>query len=184
MSPEPTELTPVGSVPPDQGFWLMACNPAAPDAPLEKMQIPVEIEAFLQGIMGVKGRRFADQLFTQTVAMNRTWTEEGAVLPTIVETLAALEPQGATQSMLAVQLIGVHSAATAALDRASRPGITPDEAERQVNRASKLMRLFAQQVELLARLQGKIAQQRVVVEKVDVGPGGQAIVGTVTGGRV
>jgi hypothetical protein len=46
------------------------------------------------------------------------------------------------------------------------------------------MRLFNEQVETMAKLKGKIGQQRVVVEHVNVAAGGQAIVGTVIpGGR-
>ncbi|MCA1586676.1 MAG: hypothetical protein LC791_18530 [Acidobacteria bacterium] len=51
-------------------------------------------------------------------------------------------------------------------------------------RAMRLMRLFIEQVDLMLRLKGKAGQQRVVVERVTVEHGGQAVVGTVeTGGR-
>jgi hypothetical protein len=53
-----------------------------------------------------------------------------------------------------------------------------------VNRASKSMRLFNDQVETMAKLKGKSGQQRVVVEHVNVEAGGQAIVGVLPGGQV
>jgi hypothetical protein len=43
----------------------------------------------------------------------------------------------------------------------------------------KLMRVFNEQVDTMAKLKGKSGQQRVVVEHVNVQGGGQAIVGTV-----
>ena len=46
------------------------------------------------------------------------------------------------------------------------------------------MRVFNEQVEIMAKLKGKSSQQRVVVEHITVAAGGQAIVGTVIpGGR-
>jgi len=53
-----------------------------------------------------------------------------------------------------------------------------------VLRATRLMRVFNEQVETMAKLKGKAGQQRVVVEHVTVAAGGQAIVGAVPpGGR-
>jgi hypothetical protein len=45
------------------------------------------------------------------------------------------------------------------------------------------MHLFLEQLEAMAKLQGKSGQQRVVVEHVTVANGGQAIVGAITRGR-
>jgi hypothetical protein len=44
-----------------------------------------------------------------------------------------------------------------------------------VLRATRLMRLFNEQVETMAKLKGKSGQQRVVVEHVTVAAGGHAI---------
>jgi len=54
-----------------------------------------------------------------------------------------------------------------------------DGDRRNVHRATWLMRLFAEQLEALAKLKGKSSQQRVAVEHVTVNEGGQAIVGAV-----
>ena len=52
-------------------------------------------------------------------------------------------------------------------------------------RAVRLMRLFNEQLEALAKLEGKDIEQKVTVEHVHVYEGGQAIVGAVghPGGR-
>ncbi len=54
--------------------------------------------------------------------------------------------------------------------------------DRNVTRAVRLMRVFTEQVETMAKLKGKSSQQQVIVEHVTVAAGGQAIVGTVIGG--
>ena len=68
---------------------------------------------------------------------------------------------------------------------AALEGQTVQAVDPHILRATRLMRLFNEQVETMARLKGKGGQQRVVAEHVTVTAGGQAIVGLVTpgGGR-
>ena len=47
--------------------------------------------------------------------------------------------------------------------------------------ARKLMTLFTAQMDALNRHRGKVTVQKVIVEKVHVAPGGQAIVGAIAG---
>jgi hypothetical protein len=93
--------------------------------------------------------------------------------------LAELEPTNATQALLAAQMVGAQRTAMSFLHRAVMPGQTSEIVDRNVARASRLMRLFIEQVEAMAKLKGTSGQQRVVVEHVTVTAGGQAIVGTV-----
>jgi hypothetical protein len=62
--------------------------------------------------------------------------------------------------------------------RAAAPDQSDLGVEVNVNRATKLMRTFASQVEALCRYRGK-GEQKMVVEHVNVHKGGQAIVGPV-----
>ncbi len=77
-------------------------------------------------------------------------------------------------------MIGVHEAATAFLRRAQPDKDTGDEADKNVNSAVRLMRLFNEQIGMLAKLKGTASQQKVTVEHVHVHQGGQAIVGAVS----
>ena len=77
-------------------------------------------------------------------------------------------------------MFGVHEAATLLLKRATVEGQTFEGTDANVVRATKLMRLFNEQVELMAKLKGKTSQQKVTVEHVHVHQGGQAIVGAVS----
>ncbi len=76
-------------------------------------------------------------------------------------------------------MIGVHEAATMFLRRATAAGQTSDEVDRNVLQATRLMRLFTEQLNAMAKLKGRTSQQKVTVEHVHVHGGGQAIVGAV-----
>jgi hypothetical protein len=96
-----------------------------------------------------------------------------------VETLQEMKPEGVLQSMLAVQMIGVHNTAIKFLMRAVYKDQTFDGADANVLRATRLMRLFNDHLEAYAKLKGKTSEQKVTVEHVHVYEGGQAIVGSV-----
>jgi ABC-type branched-subunit amino acid transport system substrate-binding protein len=88
-----------------------------------------------------------------------------------------------TEAMLSVQMIGVHNAAVNFMVDATSPNQTFEGKDANVFRTTRLMRLFNEQLEAMAKLKGKTTQQRVVVEHVHVNAGGQAIVGAVTAGK-
>jgi hypothetical protein len=96
-----------------------------------------------------------------------------------VETLEQIKPEGALQSMLAVQMIGVHNTAIKFLMRATDKEQSFEGTDANVLRATRLMRLFNEQLQALASLRGQTGQQKVTVEHVHVYEGGQAIVGSV-----
>jgi len=97
-----------------------------------------------------------------------------------------INPQDTTESLLATQMAAVHMstmkfANLVAATSLTKDGIPKLEAfERSMNR---LARTFAAQIEALKRYRSK-GEQRVIVERVTVNEGGQAIVGAVgVGGR-
>lgn len=85
------------------------------------------------------------------------------------------KPESVTEAMLCTQMVGVHHAALYHLSQASHGG---ERSESYLLRATKLMQLFHEQAEAMAKLKGKTGQQTVRVEHVHV-HGGQAIVGAV-----
>ncbi len=101
----------------------------------------------------------------------------------IIETaavMAEMAPQNATEAMLSVQMVAVHGAAMMFLRDATLPDQTPVGREANVLRATRLMRVFNEQLEAMRKLQGKGGRQQVTVEHVHVHQGGQAIVGAVS----
>ena len=90
-----------------------------------------------------------------------------------------LEPESGTEALLAAQMIGTQQLAMRFLQRAAADGQTFEGINANVTRAIRLMRLFIDQADAMARQKGKAGQQHVTVKHVTVSAGGQAIVGTV-----
>lgn len=74
-----------------------------------------------------------------------------------------LKPENALEAMLAVQMIGVHEAAVRFLWLATAKGQTFESADANERRATRLMRLFTEQLQAMAKLNAK-GQQKVRVE--------------------
>jgi hypothetical protein len=98
-----------------------------------------------------------------------------------VAMVAGIEPRDQLESMLATQMAAVH---LATMDTARRMATTVDLVRYEAFDRSfnKLARTFAAQIEALKRYRSK-GEQRVIVERVTVEKGGQAIVGNVEHGN-
>jgi hypothetical protein len=97
--------------------------------------------------------------------------------------IAELAPKNAIEAMIATQMIATNDAALMFLNRATLSAQHPDAIDTNVQRATRLMRVFTEQLEAMQKLKGKAGHQKVTVEHVHVHQGGQAIVGTVTTGE-
>jgi hypothetical protein len=137
-------------------------------------------------LTGMTTERGAELIFNQMMAI-QVWQRGGGTRDekalAAAEMLQEFAPANPTEALLCVQMFGVHEAATLLLKRATVEGQTFEGTDANVLRAARLMRLFNEQVELMARLKGKTPQQRVTVEHVHVHRGGQAIVGAVGRGE-
>lgn len=144
----------------------------------------VSFKAKLGAALGCKTSEMAFALLDQVIEIEHpTKTMDPERINTLqmkaIATLAELEPATATEAMLAAQMVGTQRLAMSFLARVTAEGQTLDGIDRDVLRATRLMRLFNEQVETMSKLKGKSGQQRVVVEHVSVAAGGQAIVGAV-----
>lgn len=140
--------------------------------------------------VGCKTNEVALQVLAQVVGLTRQNIDTASddqvntLLIRATAMLAELQPTTATEALLAAQMVGAQHLAMTFLSSSMIEGQTVDAVDAHILRATRLMRLFNEQVETMARLKGKGGQQRVVVEHVTVAAGGQAIVGTVIpGGR-
>ena len=100
----------------------------------------------------------------------------------MLSVVKGVEPRDQVETMLAAQMAAVHMATMTFARRLAHVETIPqqDAAERAFN---KLARTFATQVEALKRYRSK-GEQRIVIQRVTVSEGGQAIVGNVEhGGR-
>ena len=95
-----------------------------------------------------------------------------------------MKPQNLTEAMLAGQMIAVNDAVHLFLRRATLPNQGIESTELNVLRATRLMRVFNEQLEAMQKLKGKAGQQKVTVEHVHIHKGGQAIVGAVSAPKI
>ena len=143
----------------------------------------------MSAALGCKTSETALALIDQIVKLEHpTTTMDPARINTLqmsaIAALGELQPATATEALLAAQMVGTHRAAMMFLTNATKPEDSFDGRDRSVHRALRLMHLFTEQIEAMAKLKGKSGQQKVIVEHVNVGAGGQAIVGAVMpGGR-
>ena len=92
--------------------------------------------------------------------------------------LGSLGVRDGLEALLAVQMVSMHSLAMDFLARVAIKNQTETGIELYVNRANKLLRTFAAQMEALKKHRST-GQQHVTVEHVTVQNGGQAVVGAV-----
>jgi len=129
------------------------------------------LDQVIQTFRGVVSADSSDQ--DKTVeAVNRT-----------MAILTGVQPRDEIESMLAVQMIGVHNMAMETMRLAILGGQTFEGKQSNINYATKMLRTFMGQMETLKRYRTG-GEQKMIVEHVHVNEGGQAVVGTVnTGGR-
>jgi hypothetical protein len=96
-----------------------------------------------------------------------------------VAALLGIAPRDEIEGMLATQLVACHNASMECYRRAMLGEQTFEGRRENLNQANKLSRTYATLLETLNRHRGKGAQQKVIVEHVNVAAGGQAIVGNV-----
>jgi hypothetical protein len=89
--------------------------------------------------------------------------------------IKAFDPVNPLEAMLATQMGAIHTLVLAETKRASHSTYL-DSLKQHTNQATKLSRLFLEQVAVYERLKGK-GQQKIIVEKVTVESGGQAAIG-------
>lgn len=95
-----------------------------------------------------------------------------------LDALSGINPRDELEGMLAVQMVAVHDAAMDCLRLARRRSADGLETGSLFNDATKLLQLYARQLEALDKHRGK-GQQKITVEHVTVEAGGRAIVGDV-----
>jgi hypothetical protein len=95
--------------------------------------------------------------------------------------LQRLAPANELEAMLCVQLIVAHIASMDASRRALHVDQSAAGRQQYLGLARKLMTLFTAQTQALSRLRGNPIVQKVVIERVNVAPGGQAVVGAIAG---
>ena len=89
-----------------------------------------------------------------------------------------IKPEDPVEAMLICQLVGVHNTAMDLLQKSQAAYLSFERRQQAMNQAVKLTRTYALQMEALKKYRNG-GQQTVTVQHVNVGSGGQAIVGNV-----
>jgi hypothetical protein len=138
--------------------------------------------ALLMESLGTADSDFFNGFFKQLVnATSQAGAANEADVNFMLSVVKGIEPCDQIEAMLAAQMAAVHSSIMTFARRLTQVETIPqqDSAERAFN---KLARTFAAQMEALKRYRTG-GEQKVTVQHVTVGEGGQAIVGNVTQGR-
>lgn len=140
-----------------------------------------DVRRMFQESTGVKNEAIAGQLISHiaTALTHGQLSSDFEKTVGAVAMMQEIKPANVNEALLACQMIGVHHAAMTFLYRATLSEQTFEGTDSNVLRATRLMRLYIDQTEAMARLKGKIGQQKVTVEHVHVHEGGRAIVGAV-----
>jgi hypothetical protein len=145
--------------------------------------IEVSIDpAALGSIFGVADPELASRLLGQLASVLNPDPSKSIDAVAINQVLALVEginPTDAVEAMTATMLVAAQHAALDAMRRALHPDQTPTGRQSYMALSLKAMRTFAQLVETLNHGRGKGVTQRVIVERVNVAPGGQVIVAAV-----
>jgi hypothetical protein len=151
---------------------------------MTKLAKPAEIKIGCSIANNENESDFKRQLIHDNALANNSYKDESFELDkekqSSKEAIAELNATNGLQSMLAAQMLSVHKLQQKSMCYAHN--IKDYRLEKYyVNAGIKLANCFVQQANLLAKLQG-IAGQKIIVERVDVHEGGQAIVGNVQRG--
>lgn len=147
-------------------------------------------EAAICAATGSAGKYYSSKLFTDTVSCFVTKGEATTgkditfITNAVLEALASFKPKDETEGMLSSHLVALHEQAMNFMSRVSIVDQTPAGIDMNINRATKLMRLYNESLEALNRYRRK-GEQKVTVQHqyVNVNSGGQAIVGSKINGQ-
>ena len=144
-----------------------------------------EFEAAFLAAFGTAERIVAEALFEQLVnALHADPTKaiDAATANLVLALLHRIGPRDELEAMLASQMIVAHVAAMDASRRALHVEQSAGGRAAYLSLARKLMTLFTTQMDALNRHRGKGTTQKIVIERVFVAPGAQAVVGAVACG--
>jgi uncharacterized membrane-anchored protein YjiN (DUF445 family) len=168
---------------PTQGKSLQRSLSKREIAPaMAKAELTAKVTELLAQASGVKETRLGAHIVDQVNRTLALWPSADAeeTLKTAVELMVEIKPESAMEAMLATQMVGVHHAALSALERAAFQVKSREDLDAATRVSARLMRLFTEQLEAMAKLKGKSGQQKMTVKHVHVHQGGQVVVGQIS----
>lgn len=131
--------------------------------------------ATLYAITGSTSPEYGRLLFAQTLA-GQFGSEDGSTFANAINgALLSMAPTDVIEGQLCARLLILNNQIMEYMARAASPTQTVDGRDLNINRATKLMRVYNETLDALNKHRRK-GEQRVVVQHVNVHTGGQAIV--------
>jgi hypothetical protein len=133
-------------------------------------------------IFGVDDVNVATRLLSQLVSVLQPDPDKSVDPAVVNQALVIVEgigPADTLEAMTATMLVAAQHAALDTMRRAMHPDQTPGGRALYGALALKAMRTFALLLEALNQGRGKGVTQQIIVRRVNVEPGGQAVVGSV-----
>jgi hypothetical protein len=144
------------------------------------------LRAAFSAAFGTTELVIAETLFEQILNVLHTDPEkplDDATANLVLALLHRIHPRDELEAMLACQMIAAHIATMDATRRALHVEQSAAGRAAYLSLARKLMGVFTLQIDALNRHRGKGTTQKIIIERVLVAPGAQAVVGAVaTGG--
>ena len=154
--------------------------PALPRSRVTSKEATKAFSTWMKQTFGTEDEELQSQLLCQATSVVPDFVgREIKTMDHVAAALHGIRPRDGLEGLLAVQMVAVHTLAMECMARAASREQTDLGVEVNINRATKLMRTFANQTEALGRYRGK-GEQKMTVEHVHVYQGGKAIVGQVS----
>lgn len=148
---------------------------------------PRELKFAFEPATGTDDKNLQSQLINQV--SNSLWLPENltdeellARVAGALSLLDGIKPKNEIEGMLAAQMVATHNGAMECLRRAMIPQQTFEGRDQNLKHATKLLSIYARQIEALDKHRGK-GQQKITVEHVNIEAGGQAMVGHIETGK-
>jgi len=142
-----------------------------------------EVKEMKKNVTGTEDADVSTRLLCLCACASGIGTIEGdktSEAKNIFTITSEMKPQDAIEGMLVTKLIALHEQGMNLLAR-STGDVAREAKELYVNLSTKLLRLFNETLETLIRYRRR-GEQRVIVQHVNVGDGGKAVVGNLLGG--
>jgi hypothetical protein len=112
-------------------------------------------------ITGTQSEHAAARLLTQAghALSLRAQKDQDARLIQGAAMMEAIAPQNATEALLSIQMLAIHEAALRFLMYATQEGQDLDAANASILQATRLARMFTEQLEAMQKLKGKTRQR-------------------------
>ncbi len=132
--------------------------------------------------LGMKNRHAAATVLSSLIEANFKPTGENCdLINGLIALVAEFTPKDPVEAMMAAQMVSAYNHSMQILKKVTKAGEMLDFDspchQAQVRLAERLMSTYARQMEALVKYRNK-GKQRIVVEKIHISQGGQAIVGS------